>query len=261
MHNAGNDAFMCLFALQVLFEPTTRVPNVRKARGLGVGLADPRQIVMTPTPPVVYPPPGVGSGGGYIATNGVGYLVSPQPQLGYHSQQQHPSYTGAGAYPVPALLTPPITKANANVNHHHHRKSHSPPMQNLVAPASAPAGKVQQQYPPPSISESESGSCSSASSSMSAETSSASMAYDLAGELGRMQVERTRTRSPAVDCHGKGDKGKPKEEKRLSGAWMGAGVGAKMGLEPSTKTQNDAPAPSAPRKNAWIGRGGAPWKK
>ncbi|TFK42209.1 hypothetical protein BDQ12DRAFT_677803 [Crucibulum laeve] len=32
MHNAGNDAFMCLFALQMLLEPDTQVPNVKKGR-------------------------------------------------------------------------------------------------------------------------------------------------------------------------------------------------------------------------------------
>ena len=30
MHNSGNDAFMCLFALQMLLEPETQVPTVKK---------------------------------------------------------------------------------------------------------------------------------------------------------------------------------------------------------------------------------------
>jgi hypothetical protein len=34
LHNAGNDAFMCLFALQKLLEPTgTLVPTIKKSRG------------------------------------------------------------------------------------------------------------------------------------------------------------------------------------------------------------------------------------
>ena len=45
LHNAGNDAFMCLFALQKLLEPTgTLVPSINKIRGHKPGLAGPLMI-------------------------------------------------------------------------------------------------------------------------------------------------------------------------------------------------------------------------
>lgn len=40
LHNAGNDAFMCLFALQKLLEPTgTLVPSIKTSRGFKPGVA------------------------------------------------------------------------------------------------------------------------------------------------------------------------------------------------------------------------------
>lgn len=277
MHNAGNDAFMCLFALQALLEPTTRVPSVRKARGLGGPLADPRQIVfggMTPQPvyPAAYQATN-GGGGGYQATNGGGgggpYLRSPQPAY------QQVLYTGGYA---PALSSPTLVIPN--------RKMHTPPGQSPTSMAFPPTALVQLpsagnglqssfaavgKVQPPSVSESE-----SCPSSPSAGTSSAaSVAYDLAAELGRMQVERTdsrsRSRSPGpgvylqlqvagvdgngglgVGVHekvvGTTDKGKGKEERRLSG----------VGLEAITTAQCASPSP---RRNVWMGRGGAAWKK
>ncbi|KAF8799914.1 hypothetical protein BYT27DRAFT_7200900 [Phlegmacium glaucopus] len=45
LHNAGNDAFMCLFALQTLLEPApTLVPTIKKNRSLKPGIPGPLMI-------------------------------------------------------------------------------------------------------------------------------------------------------------------------------------------------------------------------
>jgi len=51
MHNAGNDAFMCLFGLQMLLDPAhTQAPTVKKGRIGRPGLMSPMQPMMAQSP-------------------------------------------------------------------------------------------------------------------------------------------------------------------------------------------------------------------
>lgn len=76
LHNAGNDAFMCLFALQQLLEPTgTLVPSIKKGRGSKPGIAGAPMINSaagsmnggTPGPNMHYP--------------GFGFATLPSPSI------------------------------------------------------------------------------------------------------------------------------------------------------------------------------------
>ena len=73
MHNAGNDAFMALFALQMLLDPThTQVPTVKKGR---IG----RQGLMSSMHPMMAPSPSIGMGMGLQGT--------PIPVVGSYGMQ------------------------------------------------------------------------------------------------------------------------------------------------------------------------------
>lgn len=90
MHNSGNDAFMCLFALQMLLEPGTTPPSIKKG---WIGRPGHMQTPVMLTPPLMGMSPSMGSMGmmGMPMMNGVGMPLHPFPGFGGVSPGTPPS--------------------------------------------------------------------------------------------------------------------------------------------------------------------------